>query len=84
MLLLALVAAFCKFILMVTGFIFWLLSVLVFVGAVILFFTQQPAGGIAFLVVAFLISPYGLPALAAWLVGMLEGARYSLREFIAG
>ena len=76
---LTIIVAFCGFILSVTGVIFWLLSVLVFVGAVLLFFSQQAAGGIA-----FLISPYGLPALAAWVVGKLDGVKFALREFIMG
>lgn len=82
MLLLTIIVAFCTFIISVTGIVFWILSVLVFVGAVLLFFSQQIAGGIAFLVIAFLVSPYGLPALAAWLVGMLGSAKDSLREFM--
>ena len=81
---LTIIVAFCGFILSVTGVIFWLLSVLVFAGAVLLFISQQTAGGIAFLAIAFLVSPYGLPALAAWLVGKLEGVKYSLRDFILG
>ena len=84
MLLLTIIVAFCTFILSVTGIIFWLLSVLVFASAVLLFFSQQVAGGIAFLLIAFLVSPYGLPALATWLVGKLEGVKYSLRKFIIG
>ena len=84
MLLLTLAVAFCTFILMMTGIVTWIVSGLVFAGAVILFFSHQPAGGIAFLVIAFLVSPYGLPALAAWIVGKLDGAKYSLREFIIG
>ena len=84
MLLLTLAVAFCTFILMMTGIVTWIVSGLVFAGAVILFFSHQPAGGIAFLMIAFLVSPYGLPALAAWIVGKLDGAKYSLREFIMG
>lgn len=78
------IVAFCTFILSVTGIIFWLLSVLVFVGTVVLLFSSQIAGGIAFLITAFLVSPCGLPALAAWLVGKLDSIKYSLQEFILG
>ena len=84
MLLLTMAVAFCTFILMMTGIVTWIVSGLVFAGAVILFFSHQPAGGIAFLVIAFLVSPYGLLALAVWVVGKLDGAKYSLREFIIG
>ncbi|MDL2234676.1 CD1845 family protein [Christensenellaceae bacterium OttesenSCG-928-L17] len=84
MLLLALTVAFCTFLLSVAGFLSWILSVLVAVGAALLFISHQPMGGIAFLVIAFLISPYGLPALAAWVVGKLDGLKFSLRDFIMG
>ena len=82
MLLLTLVVAFCTFVLMMTGVVFWILASLVTIGAMLLFFSQQPAGGIAFLVIAFLVSPYGLPALAAWLVGKLDRTKYLLQDFI--
>ena len=82
MLLLTLAVAFCTFILMMTGIIFWILSGLITIGAVMLFFAHQTSGGIAFLVIAFLVSPYGLPALAAWFVGKLDRAKYSLQDFI--
>ena len=34
--------------------------------------------------IAFLISPYGLPLAAAWLVGIIGGANSALRDFIFG
>ena len=51
--------------------------------AVGLFVLQhQPVGGVAFLVLAFLLSPYGLPAVAEFLIGLLDELNYSLRRFI--
>jgi hypothetical protein len=50
----------------------------------VLLVTNHIAGGIAFLVISFLVSPYGLPALFAWLVGKLDALRYLLKEFITG
>lgn len=84
MLLLTLAVAFCTFILSVTGFLFWILSLLVVAGAVLLFISHKPLGGTAFLVIALLVSPYGLPALAAWCGGKLDGFKYFLRDFILG
>jgi hypothetical protein len=80
--LLALVVAVCSFALSFAGFILWILSVLVAIGGVALLFTDQVAGGIAFLVLAFLISPYGLPALMAWSVDRIDALRCSLKAFI--
>lgn len=40
--------------------------------------------GIALLVMGFAISPYGLPALAGWLLDRLDDLTCSLRSFITG
>ena len=36
------------------------------------------------LMIAFLISPYGLPLAAAWLVGIIGGANSAVKDFIFG
>jgi len=79
-----LVTAICNFLLSVSTIFFGIVSSLVFIGAVVLFITGEPTGGIAFLVVAFLVSPFGLPALAGWLVGLLNNVGGALRGFIVG
>ena len=40
--------------------------------------------GIVFLAALVLLSPYGLPMAAAWLVGMIGGVNGSLKDFIFG
>lgn len=82
MCLLALTVAVCSFVLAVAGFVCWFLAVAAGIGGVVLLFTRHPAGGIAFLVIAFLVSPYGLPAIFALLVGKLNALRWSLKDFI--
>ena len=52
--------------------------------SLILFIGGQTVGGIVFLVLAFLISPFGVPAIAAWLVDKLHWAKFALRDFITG
>ena len=39
---------------------------------------------ILFLVLAFLVSPFGVPAIAEWLVDKLHSAKFALRDFITG
>jgi hypothetical protein len=82
MCLLALTVAVCSFLLLIAGFVCWFVAVAAGVGGVVLLFTSHPDGGIAFLIIAFLVSPYGLPALFAKLVGWLNALRWSLKEFI--
>ena len=52
--------------------------------AVVLFIGGQTLGGAVFLVLAFLVSPYGIPAIADWLVDRLYSLNYALRDFITG
>jgi len=44
--------------------------------------TGQTTNGIIILVLAFLLSPVGLPAIAGWLLDKLFDINYSLRDFI--
>ncbi len=82
--LLALTVAVCSFLLAAAGFIGWFLAVAAGVGGCVLLFTGHTLGGIAFLAIAFLASPYGLPALMARLVGWMGALRLSLKDFIFG
>ena len=59
----------CKFLVIASGAVLGILSGIVFLASLVLFFTAGMWAGLAWLVIAFLISPYGLPMAAAWLVG---------------
>ena len=83
LLVLSLLAAVLMFLYDVAGWFLSLASGILAVIAVGLFVLQhQPVGGLAFLVLAFLLSPYGLPAVAEFLIGLLDELNYSLRRFI--
>ena len=83
LLILSLLAAVLMFLFDVAGWFLSLASGILAVIAVGLFVLQhQPVGGVAFLVLAFLLSPYGLPAIAEFLIGLLDELNYSLRRFI--
>ena len=53
-------------------------SVILAVLGVALFFTPTPIGGIVFLFLAFLLSPYGLQAAAGSLLWALDGGKSAL------
>lgn len=74
----------CKFLVITSGAVLGILSGIVFLASLVLFFTAGMWAGLAWLVIAFLISPYGLPMAAAWLVGMIGGANHALRDFVFG
>ena len=62
------------------------LSVVAFVlggaGVLMLAVQEDIFNGIALLVMGFAISPFGLPALAGWLLDRLDNLNYALRSFI--
>lgn len=72
----------CKLIVLASGMILGIVSGLTLVAAVVLFFKAGVIPAVALLVIAFLISPYGIPKLAAWLTGKLGGLSYALRDFV--
>ena len=74
----------CKFLVIASGAVLGSLSGIVFLASLVLFFTAGVWAGLAWLVIAFLISPYGLPMAAAWLVGMIGGANHALKDFVFG
>lgn len=74
----------CKFLVIASGAVLGILSGIVFLASLVLFFTAGVWAGLAWLVIAFLISPYGLPMAAAWLVGMIGGANHALKDFVLG
>lgn len=74
----------CKFLVIASGAVLGILSGIVFLASLVLFFTAGVWAGLAWLMIAFLISPYGLPMAAAWLVGMIGGANHALKDFVFG
>ncbi len=57
--------------------------ILVILSAYSVFIEKDTSSAIIGFVGAFLMSPYGLPALADWLIGKLDGLNESLKGFIA-
>ena len=46
--------------------------------------TYSPQNSIILLVIAFLVSPVGLPMAAAWLVGKVQDLRYAIQYAVYG
>ena len=75
----------------IVSFLYCVASALCHVGcvvltllALVLFIGGQTLGGVVFLVLAFLVSPFGIPAIADWLMDRLYSLKYSLQDFITG
>ena len=74
----------CFGLLYVSSFIFGLASTVVALLGVAVLVTYSPQNGVILLVIAFLVSPLGLPMAAAWLVGKVQDLRYAIQYAVYG
>ena len=79
---LSVVAAFLTFVLSASEIIFSIMSVILFFASLPLLFTGETLGGIAYMVIAFLVSPFRLHSIAERLARLIEDAGDSLKDFI--
>ena len=64
------------------AFLLTIAPVILAVLGIALFFPPTPIGGIVFLFLAFLFSPYGLQAAACSLLWALDGGKFALYRFL--
>lgn len=81
---LTLIVAVLNFSVSLAYWVFSILSLIVAVCSVFDLFRGDTAQGLYWLVVAFIVSPFGLPAVAGWLIDRLDDLNYSLKSFITG
>jgi len=81
---LALFVWICSGLLYCSAFILGLAGTVLGVLGVVVLITGAVTNGIIVLVMAFLVSPFGIPMAAVRLLGMLQGANYALRDFLRG
>lgn len=81
---LTIITAFMNFLLFLSGWIFGLASFILGIGGAGVLFSGDTFGGIVLLIMAFAVSPFGLPAIAEWAADKLGDLNYSLKGFIAG
>lgn len=79
---LALFVWFCTWLVCVSGAVLGLVSLLLCVCSAFLFLSSSVAGGIIYLVLAFLASPFGLPAAALWLLDKVQGIQYLIQNTV--
>ena len=72
----------CVGLVYVSGLVLGLLSMVIALLGVLV--TYSPQNGLILLVIAFLISPFGLPKLAFWLLGQVQGLKYAIQDLIYG
>ena len=79
-LIMSIMLAFSKFIVSISGVVLGVIAFLVTLGSLACFVQNDPVTGIQALIIAFLLSPYGLPKIAIWIIAYLEYGKDRLKE----
>ena len=74
----------CVGIVYVSGLVLGLISMVIALLGVAVLLTWSLQNGIILLVMAFLISPYGLPIAAIWLLGKVQDLKFAIQDKIYG
>ena len=74
----------CMGLIYISGLVLGLLStVIALLGAAVII-TYFPQNGVILLVIAFLISPMGLPLAAIWLLGKVQDLKFAIQDWMYG
>ena len=81
---LAIFAWFFAFLLNLSAIVFGIAGTVFGILGAIILFTDSIKNGVIVLIIAFLVSPFGLPMLAAWLVGCVQQLRFAIQDRVYG
>lgn len=81
---LALFVMVCGLLLKISAYVFGMLGTICGLLGIVVLLTGATMNGIIVLTIALLISPLGLPMLAAWALGRLQGFRYFIQDKVYG
>ena len=74
----------CTGLIYISGLVLGLLSTIIALLGVAVIITYSPQNGVILLVIAFLISPMGLPLAAIWLLGKVQDLKYAIQDRVYG
>ena len=74
----------CTGLIHISGLVLGLLSTIIALLGVAVIITYSPQNGVILLVIAFLISPMGLPLAAIWLLGKVQDLKYAIQDRVYG
>ena len=68
----------------ISGLVLGLLSTVIALLGVAVLITYSPQNGAILLIMAFLISPMGLPLAAIWLLGKVQSLKFAIQDWVYG
>lgn len=79
-LVLTVLVAFCRFVCLFSGMILGIVAVLLFLIGLLVLFAGRVDGFVGFMILAWLVSPYGLPMAASWLTERVSDFNQMLKS----
>ena len=74
----------CMGLIYISGLVLGLLSTVIALLGVAVFITYSPQNGAILLIMAFLISPMGLPLAAIWLLRKVQSLKFAIQDWVYG
>ena len=74
----------CMGLIYISGLVLGLLSTVITLLGVAVLITYSPQNGVILLVMAFLISPMGLPLAAICLLGKVQNLKFAIQDWVYG
>ena len=74
----------CMGLIYISGLVLGLLSTVIALLGVAVLITYSPQNGVILLVMAFLISPMGLPLATIWLLGKVQSLKFAIQDWAYG
>lgn len=74
----------CMGLIYISGLVLGLLSTVIALLGVAVLITYSPQNGVILLVMAFLISPMGLPLAAIWLLSKVQDLKFAIQDWAYG
>ena len=74
----------CMGLIYISGLVLGLLSMVIALLGVAVLLTYSLQNGLILLVMAFLISPMGLPLAAIWLLGKVQSLKFAIQDKVYG
>lgn len=74
----------CAGLVYVSGLVLGIISMVFALLGVAVLITYSPQNGIILMILAFLISPYGLPLAAIWLLGKVQDLKFAIQDRVYG
>ena len=72
----------CMGLIYISGLVLGLLSMVIALLGVAVLLTYSLLNGLILLVMAFLISPMGLPLAAIWLLGKVQSLKFAIQDWV--